>query len=57
MARTLICRHCRFKWKPKTDNLKIPEICSNCGSRGSVGIEPDADQILRESDEMDFRTR
>ncbi len=55
--RTLFCRHCKFKWKPRTETMKIPERCGNCGSVGSVGIEPDANQILKEADEMDFRTR
>ncbi len=54
---TLFCNHCRFKWRPRTSSSKIPERCGNCGTEGSVRIEPDAEQILRESAEMDFRSR
>lgn len=57
MAKTLFCRHCRFKWKPRTEGAPIPVRCGNCGTVGSVGVEPDANQILKESNEMDFRSR
>lgn len=57
MVRTLFCKHCRFKWKPRTETAPMPARCGNCGTVGSVCVEPDANQILREADEMDFRTR
>ena len=46
---SLICRNCGFKYQPK-GVLKIPERCGNCGGSKCVNVEPDAEQILRESD-------
>lgn len=55
MQQTFFCTKCRFKWKPRAERKSLPEICGNCGGKGTVRIEPDAEQILRESSEMDFR--
>jgi len=46
---SLICRNCGFKYQPKS-SLKLPERCGNCGGFKCVNVEPDAEQILRESD-------
>lgn len=52
---TFVCSKCRFKWKPRAETAKVPARCGNCGTEGSVRVEPDAEQILRESAEMNFR--
>ncbi len=45
----LFCRNCKFKYTPRTTKAELPSRCGNCGSVGSIQVEPDADQILRES--------
>lgn len=45
----LVCRNCSFKYSPR-GNAKIPERCGNCGGYGCMNVQPDAEQILRESD-------
>ena len=46
---TFFCKNCRFKYTPKTFKASPPLMCHNCGAKGSVEKEPDAEQILRES--------
>ncbi len=44
------CRHCKFKYTSKIVRNEAPKICTNCGNKGTVEKEPDADQILRMSE-------
>jgi hypothetical protein len=39
---------CRFKYTPR-GAVAIPKRCHNCGEEGTVEKEPDANQILKES--------
>ena len=50
---TFLCRSCRFKYTPRTGRTDPPSRCGNCGSLGTIEKEPDAEQILRESN-LDF---
>ncbi|MEK6948035.1 MAG: hypothetical protein AABX19_02215 [Nanoarchaeota archaeon] len=50
---TFVCRNCRFKYTPRTMRLEVPQMCHNCGKKGTVEKEPDAEQILRDSN-LDF---
>ena len=43
------CRHCRFKYSPKLPRNEPPQICTNCGGKGTVEKEPDASEILRDA--------
>lgn len=42
-----------FKYTPRSMRVEPPLMCHNCGAKGTVQKEPDADQILREST-LDF---
>ena len=44
------CRHCKFKYTPKSERKDAPERCGNCGNYGTVSVAPDADQILKDSE-------
>ena len=43
------CRHCRFKYIPRSSRVELPKICTNCGGKGTVEKEPDASEILRDA--------
>ncbi len=47
---TFFCRNCNFKYSPRVLRLDLPKICHNCGGKGTVEKEPDAEQILRDSE-------
>ncbi len=44
-----LCRSCRFKFSPRVPRTDPPKRCGNCGGEGTIEKEPDAEQILRES--------
>lgn len=46
---TYMCRNCNFKYSPKVPRMEPPKRCHNCGGMGTVEREPDADQIIKES--------
>ncbi len=46
------CIHCRFSYAPKSGKKDPPAMCGNCGKTGSLRIDPDAEQILRDVDEL-----
>ncbi len=48
---TFFCRHCHFKYSPKSERKDVPTICGNCGTRGSLSVAPDADQILKDAND------
>ncbi|HZX12044.1 MAG TPA: hypothetical protein VFE88_01135 [Candidatus Nanoarchaeia archaeon] len=43
------CTHCKFKYTPKSERKDTPSTCGNCGNRNTLILEPDAEQILKES--------
>ncbi len=45
---TFFCTHCRFRYSPKSQRKDPPSLCGNCG-KGPMIVEPDAEQILRDS--------
>ncbi len=49
---TFFCRHCRFKYSPKSDRKDVPSLCGNCGTKGSMVVTPDADSILKDVNEL-----
>lgn len=46
------CVNCRFSYVPKSGKKDPPAICGNCGKTGSLRIDPDAEQILRDVNEL-----
>ena len=40
------CRHCNFKYTPKSNKTEPPQRCHNCGGKGTVELEPTAEDIL-----------
>ena len=47
---TFFCRRCNFKYTPRVPRVTPPLMCHNCGGKGTVGKEPDAEQIIQDSD-------
>ncbi len=49
---TYACRRCNFKYTPRIPRASPPPICHNCGTKGSIEKEPDAEQIIRDSEKF-----
>ncbi|MBS3174437.1 hypothetical protein J4440_00990 [Candidatus Woesearchaeota archaeon] len=47
-----LCRNCKFKFSPKIQRNEPPKICGNCGGVNTIEKEPDANDILKEVDNM-----
>lgn len=49
---TFFCKSCRFKYTPRISRAAPPQRCHNCGGLNTIEKEPDAEQILRESEKI-----
>ena len=47
---TFFCKSCYFKYTPRTLRNDPPKTCNNCGGVGTVEKQPDANQIIKESE-------
>jgi len=47
---TFFCRSCLFKYSPRIQRVDPPRVCHNCGGKGTIEREPDANQIIMDSE-------
>ena len=46
------CRHCNFRYSPKSGRNEPPVVCPNCGKEETLGVQASAQELLKECDEM-----
>ena len=52
LAPTFICENCNFRYRSKSGKTVPPAMCPNCGTEGSMIVQPDANDLIREVSEI-----
>jgi hypothetical protein len=52
LAPTFICEHCNFRYSPRSGKTVPPKMCPNCGKEDVMIVQPDANALLREVDQI-----